>query len=104
MDDGESCCPLEPQAESVTLPICHHRVHRPRLANLLRRPVESTAKGGHSVSKRRSRKAKQFLTLKRQAKEGVLAYCATTMNGVDIHFIWVRSVTPNVLPLLMTHG
>jgi pimeloyl-ACP methyl ester carboxylesterase len=28
----------------------------------------------------------------------------TTIDGVDIHFIWVRSRNPNALPLIMTHG
>ncbi|SAK51422.1 epocide hydrolase domain-containing protein [Caballeronia ptereochthonis] len=28
----------------------------------------------------------------------------TNIDGVDIHFIWVRSKNPNALPLIMTHG
>jgi pimeloyl-ACP methyl ester carboxylesterase len=28
----------------------------------------------------------------------------TTLDGVDIHFIWVRSPHPQALPLIMTHG
>lgn len=28
----------------------------------------------------------------------------TTIDGVDIHFIWVRSPHPDALPLIMTHG
>lgn len=32
MDDGKPCYPLESKAAPMTLPICHHRVHRPLLA------------------------------------------------------------------------
>jgi pimeloyl-ACP methyl ester carboxylesterase len=28
----------------------------------------------------------------------------TTIDGVDIHFIWVRSPAPKALPMIMTHG
>ena len=28
----------------------------------------------------------------------------TNIDGVDIHFIWVRSSHPNALPLIITHG
>jgi pimeloyl-ACP methyl ester carboxylesterase len=28
----------------------------------------------------------------------------TTIDGVDIHFIWVRSKRPNALPVIITHG
>lgn len=28
----------------------------------------------------------------------------TTIDGVDIHFIWVRSKHPNALPIIITHG
>ena len=28
----------------------------------------------------------------------------TTLDGVDIHFIWVRSPVANALPMIMTHG
>jgi pimeloyl-ACP methyl ester carboxylesterase len=28
----------------------------------------------------------------------------TTIDGLDIHFIWVRSKNPNALPVIITHG
>ena len=41
MDDGKPRCPIESKAASMTLPICHHRVHRPLLAVFcLSRPTE----------------------------------------------------------------
>jgi pimeloyl-ACP methyl ester carboxylesterase len=39
-----------------------------------------------------------------EAQLNALPQYTTTINGVDIHFIWVRSPVPNALPLLMTHG
>jgi pimeloyl-ACP methyl ester carboxylesterase len=39
-----------------------------------------------------------------EAQLNALPQYTTTINGVDIHFIWVRSPNPNALPLLMTHG
>src|SRR5829696_1936168 len=42
----------------------------------------------------------------RKAEAQVNAYpqFLTTLDGVDIHFIHVRSAHPNALPLIMTHG
>lgn len=39
-----------------------------------------------------------------EAKLNALPQYVTTIDGVDIHFIWVRSKNPNALPLIMTHG
>jgi len=39
-----------------------------------------------------------------EAQLNALPQYTTTLNGVDIHFIWVRSPNPNAMPLLMTHG
>ena len=41
---------------------------------------------------------------KAEAKLNALPQYVTNIEGVDIHFIWVRSKTPNALPLIMTHG
>ncbi|WP_168788389.1 epoxide hydrolase [Paraburkholderia aromaticivorans] len=41
---------------------------------------------------------------KAEAKLNALPQYVTTIDGVDIHFIWVRSRNPDALPLLMTHG
>jgi pimeloyl-ACP methyl ester carboxylesterase len=39
-----------------------------------------------------------------EAKLNALPQFMTTIDGVDIHFIHVRSKHPNALPLIMTHG
>jgi pimeloyl-ACP methyl ester carboxylesterase/organic hydroperoxide reductase OsmC/OhrA len=39
-----------------------------------------------------------------EAKLNALPQFVTTIDGVDIHFIQVRSHHPNALPLIMTHG
>jgi pimeloyl-ACP methyl ester carboxylesterase len=39
-----------------------------------------------------------------EAKLNALPQFITTVNGVDIHFIHVRSRHPNAMPLIMTHG
>ena len=41
---------------------------------------------------------------KAEAKLNALPQFVTTIDGVDIHFIHVRSRHPNAMPLIMTHG
>jgi pimeloyl-ACP methyl ester carboxylesterase len=41
---------------------------------------------------------------KAEAKLNALPQFVTTINGVDIYFIHVRSRHPNAMPLIMTHG
>jgi pimeloyl-ACP methyl ester carboxylesterase len=41
---------------------------------------------------------------KAEAQLNALPQYVTTLEGVDIHFIWVRSPHPNALPMIMTHG
>lgn len=41
---------------------------------------------------------------KAEVKLNTLPQFMTTIDGVDIHFIHVRSKHPNALPLIMTHG
>jgi hypothetical protein len=41
---------------------------------------------------------------KAEAKLNALPQFMTRIDGVDIHFIHVRSKHPNALPLIMTHG
>src|SRR6202163_1505619 len=41
---------------------------------------------------------------KAEAKLNALPQFITTIDGVDIHFIHVRSRDPNALPLIVTHG
>src|SRR5262249_24213188 len=39
-----------------------------------------------------------------EAKLNALPQFITTIDGLDIHFIHVRSKNPNALPLIVTHG
>jgi pimeloyl-ACP methyl ester carboxylesterase len=39
-----------------------------------------------------------------EAKLNALPQYLTTIDGLDIHFIWVRSKQPNALPIIITHG
>src|ERR1044072_9111407 len=39
-----------------------------------------------------------------EAKLNALPQFMTTIDGVDIHFIHVRSRPPNAMPLIITHG
>jgi pimeloyl-ACP methyl ester carboxylesterase len=39
-----------------------------------------------------------------EAKLNALPQFIVTMDGVDIHFIHVRSIHPNALPMIVTHG
>lgn len=39
-----------------------------------------------------------------EARLNALPQYVTNIDGVDIHFIWVRSPRPNALPMIMTHG
>jgi hypothetical protein len=41
---------------------------------------------------------------KAEAKLNALPQFMTTIDGVDMHFIHVRSRHPNAMPLIMTHG
>ena len=41
---------------------------------------------------------------KAEAKLNTLPQFVTTVDGLDIHFIHVRSKNPNALPLIVTHG
>jgi pimeloyl-ACP methyl ester carboxylesterase len=41
---------------------------------------------------------------KAEAKLNALPEFVTTIDGVDIQFIWVRSRNPKAMPLIMTHG
>src|SRR6266404_4960253 len=39
-----------------------------------------------------------------EAKLNALPMFVTTIDGLDIQFIWVRSKNPNALPMIVTHG
>src|SRR6266702_2516224 len=41
---------------------------------------------------------------KAEAKLNAVPEYVTTIDGVDIQFIWVRSKQPNALPIIITHG
>jgi pimeloyl-ACP methyl ester carboxylesterase len=39
-----------------------------------------------------------------EARLNALPMYITTIDGLDIHFIWVKSKQPNALPVIITHG
>ncbi|REG45513.1 pimeloyl-ACP methyl ester carboxylesterase [Paraburkholderia sp. BL6669N2] len=41
---------------------------------------------------------------KAEVRLNALPQYTTNIDGVDIHFIWVRSARPNALPMIVTHG
>jgi len=41
---------------------------------------------------------------KTEAKLNALPQYITNIDGLDIHFIWVKSKNPHALPLIITHG
>ncbi|TIM80416.1 MAG: epoxide hydrolase, partial [Mesorhizobium sp.] len=41
---------------------------------------------------------------KAEAKLNALPQFMTEIDGLDIHFLHIRSKQPNALPLIMTHG
>ena len=41
---------------------------------------------------------------KAEARLNALPEFVTTIDGLDIQFVWVRSHNPNAMPLIMTHG
>ena len=83
----------------------------------LRRRIKATRWPSHELVKDRSQGV-QLATLralahywatdydwrKAEAKLNALPQFVTTIDGVDIHFIHVRSRHENALPLIMTHG
>src|SRR4029077_8404575 len=48
--------------------------------------------------------AKDYDWRKCEAKLKALPQFVTTIDGLDIHFIHVRSKNPNALPMIITHG
>ncbi len=48
--------------------------------------------------------AKDYDWRRCEAKLNALPMFVTTIDGLDIQFIWVRSKNPNALPIILTHG
>jgi len=48
--------------------------------------------------------SKQYVWRRCEGKLNALPQFVTTIDGVDIHFIHVRSKHPNALPMIVTHG
>lgn len=48
--------------------------------------------------------AKDYDWRKCEAKLNALPMFVTTIDGLDIQFIWVRSKSPNAMPMILTHG
>ena len=81
-------------------------------------PRRGDAVAGQGDRRRRSRRACQLATMQKlarywatdydwrkcEAKLNALPNFVTEIDGLDIHFIHVRSKHPNALPIIITHG
>ena len=73
------------------------------------RPGSSSPTGRRACSRRRPQALARYWTTeydwrKCEARLNALPQFTTEIDGVDIHFIHVRSRHENALPLIMTHG
>ena len=97
---GRSRCRCRKRRSTISAVASRNAVARSRDG---RRPV-----AGHPA--REAQAARRILGQpaydwrKAEAKLNALPQFMTTIDGVDIHFIHVRSKHPNALPLIMTHG
>jgi pimeloyl-ACP methyl ester carboxylesterase len=110
-----SSLPVEPSSDERIRP---YRVHIPDAALAdLRRRIAATRWPSKELVTDRSQGV-QLATLKAlahywterydwrkaEARLNALPQFVTTIDGVDIHFIHVKSRHPNAMPLIMTHG
>lgn len=90
-----------PQAELVDL---RRRVAATRWP--ARETVEDDSQGVQLATMQKLAQywAKEYDWRKVEARLNALPQFVTTVDGVDIHFIHVRSKHPNALPVIITHG
>ncbi|KQV11562.1 multidrug MFS transporter [Pseudomonas sp. Root329] len=105
-----------PAADSPTIQPFHVNVADKDLADLRNRIAATRWPDKETVSDRsQGAQLEQLQALvrywgtdydwrKAEAQLNTLPQYVTTLDGVEIHFIWVRSPHPNALPMIMTHG
>jgi pimeloyl-ACP methyl ester carboxylesterase len=103
-------------ADDVSIRPFHINVPDEALADLRRRVTathwpdkETVADASQGVQLATVQKLAQYWTTdydwrKCEAKLNALPQFITTIDGLDIHFIHVRSKNPNALPVIVTHG
>jgi pimeloyl-ACP methyl ester carboxylesterase len=113
-----SLLPAQPSAATDPTAIRSFRVHVPdgQLADLRQRILATRWPDRETVSDQSQGapldKLRQLVRYwgtgynwrKLEAKLNALPQFITTVDGVDIHFIHVRSKHPNALPVIVTHG
>ena len=105
-----------PAVDSTTIRPFHVQVPEKELADLHRRIVATRWPEQETVTdetqgvqlatmKELARYwAKDYDWRKCEAKLNALPMFVTTIDGLDIQFIWVRSKNTNALPMILTHG
>ena len=90
-----------PEATSTTFAADSQRPAGPT-----RRPSQISRRARSSRSSRNSFAigARDYDWRKAEAKLNAFPQFMTSIDGVDIHFIHVRSRHPNAMPLIITHG
>jgi len=105
-----------PAIEDVSIRPFHIKVPKEALVDLHRRLAATRWPDQETVSDQTQ--GVQLATLKElvsywetsydwrkmEAKLNALPQFVTTIDGLDIHFVHVRSKSPNALPLIVTHG
>ncbi|WP_266181388.1 epoxide hydrolase family protein [Dyella humicola] len=117
-DDASSTSPVAAGSHTVAEAIRPFRMHvsAEQLADLRKRLEETRWPDKETVSDRSQGAQLEKLQAlvkywgtnydwrKAEARLNALPQFVTNIDGVDIHFIWVRSKSPKALPLLITHG
>jgi pimeloyl-ACP methyl ester carboxylesterase len=108
--------PVSVTAEDTSIRPFHFKASEEALADLRQRIAATRWPDGETVTD--ASQGVQLATMQKlaqywatdydwrkcEAKLNALPQFVTTINGLDIHFIWVRSNEPNALPVIITHG
>src|SRR5262249_4038902 len=103
-EPSEAIRPFQVQVPEATLVDLRQRLAATRLPD--RETVEDQSQGVQSATVKKLVRYWQtdYDWRKAEARLNALPQFMTTIDGVDIHFIHVRSRHPNAMPLIMTHG
>jgi pimeloyl-ACP methyl ester carboxylesterase len=111
-----TAAPAAPAADDTSIRPFHFHASDEALADLRRRvaatkwpPKETVSDAMQGVQLETMRNLarywqKDYDWRKVEARLDALPQFVTTIDGVDIHFIHVRSKLPNALPIIITHG
>ena len=102
--EDTSIRPFKVQVPDEALADLRRRIRATRWPG--KEPVTDASQGVQlaTIQKLASYWATEYDWRKAEAKLNALPQFVTTIDGVDIHFIHVRSKHPNAMPLIVTHG